>query len=252
MNVLLELRQLSRWFHRHEPAAVLAVNQVHLQLADGDFAVVVGPNGSGKTTLLNLIAGTLFPDQGSVLVDGLDITHWPDYRRSRLMARIFQDPMHGTAPELTVLDNFRLSFLRPKPKLLRWGTGLAFRKQVYDYIKELGMGLERYLDKEVRLLSGGQRQAIALLMATFNPPRLLLMDEPTAALDPRTSETVMQLADQLIQRHHLSCLMVTHNLKHALQYGNRLLVMGNGSIVADYPASPKKTLTLSDLQQYFY
>ncbi|MCS6917831.1 MAG: ATP-binding cassette domain-containing protein [Chitinophagales bacterium] len=251
-TALLEVDRLSRWFHKNQPAEVLAVAAVSLTLRTGDFAVLIGANGSGKTTLLNLIAGSLTPHMGSIRINGQDITRWPDYKRSRYIARIFQDPLLGTAPDLTVLDNFRLSYLRTRSKTLRWGITTGFRTEVRDYVASLGLGMEQNLEKEVRLLSGGQRQAISLLMATLTPPTLLLLDEPTAALDPRTSESVMQLADQLISRQRLTALMVTHNLKHAVQYGNRLLVMRNGTLAADYAGQQKQQLTMADLQQWFY
>lgn len=251
-TALLQLQEVSRWFNRHQPTEVLAVDRFNLQVEAGDYVVVVGANGSGKSTLLNLIAGSLLPDSGTILIGGNNVTRLPDYRRSRFIARIFQDPLQGTAPDLTLLDNFRLSYLRARPKMLRLGITRDFRTKVKHHVSELKLGLEDQLDKEVRMFSGGQRQAISLLMATLAPPQLLLMDEPTAALDPRTSEEVMQLAHQLISRQQLTTLMVTHNLRHALHYGNRLVIMRSGSIAAQFAGTGKQQLTLSELQQWFY
>lgn len=251
-NEMFAISQLTKFFNKGTPAEVLALDGISLQVEEQQFVVIIGSNGSGKTTLLNLIAGTLHPDQGSVLWQGIDFTAKPDFDRSRWIARVFQDPLMGTAPDLSILENFRLASLRTQRKKLMIGINRDFRRHVADAVSVLQLGLESKLDTLVGKLSGGQRQAITLLMATFEKPGLLLLDEPAAALDPRSSSQVMKLANDLILGQRLTAVLVTHNLRHALDYGNRLIMMDGGKIVHDVAGTQKEALLLNEVQDWFY
>jgi putative ABC transport system ATP-binding protein len=246
---LIKLNNISKTFRR--PDEVMVFSNFDFELKEGEFAVVVGANGSGKSTLLNLIAGTEMCDSGSILLDGKDVTRLKDYQRSKWISRIFQNPLTGTAPELTILENFRLASLRTKKKGFLIGTNENFRKIVQQKISVLNLGLENKLNQKVGTLSGGQRQSLSLLMSIADETRLLLMDEPTAALDPKTSQLVMQLADKMIHENKLTALLVTHQLRDVVQYGSRIIQLTEGAIAKDIRKDQKSGLTLAEVYDWF-
>jgi putative tryptophan/tyrosine transport system ATP-binding protein len=248
---MLQANHLTRHFNKGTPSEVLALDDVSLEMEQKEFLVIIGSNGSGKSTLLNLIAGNFFPDEGSISINNTDVTFMHDYQRSQWISRVFQDPLKGTAPDLTILDNFRLASLRTKRKGLQIGINQNFRNVVREKIAVLNLGLENKLDTLVGKLSGGQRQAMTLLMAALDEPKILLLDEPSAALDPRSSETVMKLADQVIRKQELTAILVTHNLRHAVAFGSRLIMMDKGKILHDLSGDKKKNLQLLEIQEWF-
>lgn len=248
---MISLRNLSKTFHAGMPDEVRALRNLSLDIQAGEFVVIVGSNGSGKSTLLNLIFGSLFPDTGSIHIDGDDLTALPEYRRSRWISMVFQNPAHGTAPELSLLENFRLASLRTSKKRMIPGIDAAFRLQVAEKVKELGMGLEKKLDTPMGSLSGGQRQALTLLMAVMDKPGILLMDEPTAALDPKSAALVMELAADINRRMGVTILLITHSMKQVLQYGNRLLLFREGNLAKDLNETEKRNLEPGELYGWF-
>jgi putative ABC transport system ATP-binding protein len=248
---MLSFQKISKTFHPNSPQEVQALVNLDLQINEGDYAVIIGSNGSGKSTLLNIAAGAYRPDTGHILINQDNITHLPDYQRSKWIARIFQNPLSGTAPDLSVLDNFRLASLRTQHKTLRIGINQAFRKKVQEKTALLGMGLENKLDQAVGTLSGGQRQALTLIMAIMDEAKILLMDEPTAALDPKSAQTLMQKAQEIIKEFGLTAILVTHDLKDAQQYGNRLIQMQGGQILRTIPPNEKTSLQLPEIFQWF-
>lgn len=254
---MIELRNISKTYNRSSPKAVVALENVNLFIPEKSYVVVVGSNGSGKSTLLNILAGTARPDEGQILINGIDITCLSDFERSKWVARIFQNPMTGTSPELTVLENFRLAFLRTEKKKFTIGTGERFRKMVKEKISLLGLGLENKLDQPMGTLSGGQRQALTLLMAVMpretgrEEAKILLMDEPTAALDPKTSALILELADKIIKEFNLTVIFVTHQLKDALRYGGRILCMEGGKVTRDLADQYKIKLTIPEVYEWF-
>lgn len=249
--MMIELIHINKTFNSGEAGEIVALKDISLHIREGEFTVVIGANGSGKTTLLNVITGTETPSSGEIRIMGQDVTRMPEHKRSKWIARVFQNPLGGTAPELSILDNFRLASLRTRRKKLRIGIDAAFKKEVRDKIAVLGMGLEDKLDQPMGALSGGQRQALTLLMSVMDKTHILLLDEPTAALDPRSAELVMQTAVQLIQQYNLTAMLITHNLKDAHQHGNRLIHMSGGAIVRDLDAVAKGELGLGDMQGWF-
>ncbi|HYV95149.1 MAG TPA: ATP-binding cassette domain-containing protein [Chitinophagales bacterium] len=249
--MMLQANHITKYFNRGTPSEILALDHVSLPLAEKEFLVIIGSNGSGKTTLLNIIAGNYFPDEGTILINGINVTSKADFERSKWMSRVFQDPLKGTAPDLTIIDNFRLASLRTRRKGFRIGINPQFRNFVRGKISVLNLGLEDKLDTLVGKLSGGQRQALTLLMAAMDEPKILLLDEPTAALDPRSAEIVIKLADQLIREQHLTAILVTHNLRQALDYGSRLMMMDKGKITYDFSDEKKKNLQLREMQEWF-
>jgi len=248
---MIELRHLSYSYQLGESNEIKAVSEIDLQINQGEFIVLLGANGSGKTSLLNLIAGTLKPQEGKIIADGQDVTQLKEHKRCKWIARLFQNPLQGTAPDLSILENFRLASLRSKRKGLTIGTGEKFRKIVQDHVSQLGLGLESKLDQPVGALSGGQRQAMTLSMAVMDDAKILLMDEPTAALDPKTSEIFMKLATRIIEERKLSCLFITHQLKDALNYGGRVIQLESGKIIRDIQGDKKKKLSLPELFLWF-
>ena len=248
---MIELRRVRVVFHARTPDERVALDDIDLSLAPGTFSVVVGTNGAGKSTLLNAIAGSIRPAAGSVVVDGRDVTDWPVHRRARFAARVFQDPMVGTAPSLTIEENLALAHLRGRRRGLRPALGADNRRTYRDLLAAFGLGLEDRLGSPVGLLSGGQRQVLALTMATLATPRILLLDEHTAALDPRIAELVMTATADVIAARRLTALMVTHNMRHALTYGDRLLMMDAGGIKLDIDAAARQTMTVGDLVRRF-
>ncbi|HTA26601.1 MAG TPA: ATP-binding cassette domain-containing protein [Bacteroidia bacterium] len=248
---MIELQHISKVFNRGKVNEVIALNDVSFTLQKEDFVVVVGSNGSGKTTLLNIIAGAAFGSGGKVFISNTDVSRVPEYKRSRWVARVFQNPLSGTASDLSILDNFRLAAIRTTPKKLIIGINDAFRKQVRDKIATLGMGLENKLEQAMGTLSGGQRQALTLLMSVMDNTQILLLDEPTAALDPRSAAMIMQTANNLIQQYKLTAILITHNLKEGHQYGNRLIQMSEGIVVRDLKESQKESLQIQEMYEWF-
>lgn len=228
-----------------------ALNGLNLELRQGDFVTVIGGNGAGKSTVLNMIAGVYPIDSGSVVLDGIDISSKPEYARAKLLGRVFQDPMKGTAADMEIEENLALAFRRGKRRGLRWGITKAEKAKFVEALKMLELGLETRMTSKVGLLSGGQRQALTLLMATLQKPKLLLLDEHTAALDPKTAGKVLELTEKIITQNQLTALMVTHNMKDAIRFGNRLIMMHEGSIIYDVSGEEKKNLKVQDLLEKF-
>lgn len=248
---MIELKHISKMFNKGQVNEVHALNDISLSVTEKEFVTIIGSNGSGKTTLLNLISGAESCSEGSILIDGTDVTRLPEYKRSRWIARVFQNPLSGTASDLSILDNFRLAAIRTSPKKLIVGVNEGFRKRVREQIATLGMGLENKTDQAIGTLSGGQRQALTLLMSVMDDTKILLLDEPTAALDPRSAGVIMQTADTLIKQYKLTAILITHNLKDAHQYGNRLIQMGEGKVLRDLKSEGKKAIPLQGMYEWF-
>ncbi|NLO09747.1 MAG: ABC transporter ATP-binding protein [Clostridiales bacterium] len=248
---MLRFNGIYKTFNQNTVNEKRAINDLSLHLRRGDFVTVIGGNGAGKSTLLNLIAGVYSPDSGRILLDGDDITNLPEYRRAKDLGRVFQDPMMGTAANMEIQENLALAYRRGKRRGLRWGITNK-EKQIYmEKLNNLGLGLETRMSTKVGLLSGGQRQALTLLMATLQEPKLLLLDEHTAALDPSTAERVLELTQDIVSANNLTTLMVTHNMKQAIQYGNRLIMMYEGNIIFDVSGEEKSNLKVTDLLKKF-
>lgn len=228
-----------------------ALKNVSLELEEGDFVTVIGGNGAGKSTLLNAIAGTWLVDQGKITIDSVDVTKMPEHKRAAFLGRVFQDPRLGTATNMGIDENLALAARRGKMRGLSSGITAKEREEYRDLVKILDLGLEDRITNKVGLLSGGQRQAVTLLMATLKKPKLLLLDEHTAALDPKTAAKVLETTDYVIERDHLTSIMITHNMKDAIAHGNRLIMMDNGKIILDIKGEEKKKLTVNDLLQKF-
>jgi putative ABC transport system ATP-binding protein len=248
---MLEIRDLVKVFNPQGINEVHSLNGVDLHLEDGEFVTLIGSNGAGKTTLFNTIAGVYPPSRGQILIDGQNVTAWPEHRRAALVGRVFQDPLMGTAETMTIAENLTLALLRARKLRLRKGVTRERRLLFLDLLKPLGLGLEDRLDARISLLSGGQRQALTLLMASLSRPSILLLDEHTAALDPTTAEKILHLTGELVIRERLTTMMITHNLKLALEYGNRTLMMDRGKIVLDLGAEEKAGMTVNDLLDKF-
>lgn len=248
---MIAINDIHKVFNKGKANQVNAVNGITLNIKSEEFLVIVGSNGSGKTTLLNLVAGSVIPDKGTIIIDDNDVTKLADHHRSQWIARVFQNPMSGTASDLSILDNFRLAAIRTKPKGLTIGINDQFKQQVKDKITTLGMGLENKIEQSMGTLSGGQRQALTLLMSVMDSCKVLLLDEPTAALDPRSAEVVMRTADKLISDFKLTAILITHNLKDAYNYGTRIIQMGEGLIINDLDTNKKAALTQNDLFDWF-
>jgi len=248
---MISLQKISKFFNKGKTNEVTALNNISLQINEGEFVVVVGSNGSGKTTLLNIIAGVELPSAGTIEINGNNVTPLPEYKRSRWVARVFQNPNNGTAPDLTILDNFRLAALRTQRKNMTIGINAAFKKKVQEKISDLGMGLENKINQPMGNLSGGQRQALTLLMSVMDDTNILLLDEPTAALDPKSALVVLKLADKLNKELGITTILITHNIKDAHQYGNRLIQLNEGKILRDVNAEMKSRLLLQDIFEWF-
>ena len=248
---MLELRNISKTFFPGTVHEKTALDNLSLTLHEGDFVTVIGGNGAGKSTMLNAIAGTFTVDSGSILIDGIDVTRLPEYKRAALLGRVFQDPMMGTAPTMQIQENLALAARRGQHRSLKWGITQQEQQEYFRRLKELDLGLEDRMKAKVGLLSGGQRQALTLLMAAMQKPKLLLLDEHTAALDPRTAAKVLELSDRIVEENHLTTLMITHNMKDAIAHGNRLIMMDAGHIVLDISGEEKKKLTVTDLLTLF-
>ncbi|MFR3969949.1 MAG: ABC transporter ATP-binding protein [Evtepia sp.] len=248
---MLELKNLYKTFNAGTVNEKRAIDGLDLTLEDGDFVTIIGGNGAGKSTTLNLIAGVFPADQGSIILDGVDITRLPEHKRAKYLGRVFQDPMMGTAATMGIEENLALANRRGQRRTLRPGITAQEREKFRKQLAALGLGLEDRMTSKVGLLSGGQRQALTLLMATLKKPRLLLLDEHTAALDPKTADKVLQITEEIVARDKLTTLMVTHNMKHAIQYGNRLIMMDAGKVVVDIRGEEKKNLSVRDLLEKF-
>ena len=249
---MLKLTDIRKTFGAGTVNEKTALDGINLTLAPGDFVTVLGSNGAGKSTLFGAIAGSFFPDTGTVVLDGKDITALPDYKRSKVIGQLFQDPLKGTAPHMTIEENLALAYLRASEKRSPFSTiTKADRKDFRDRLSMLGLGLEDRMDHPVGLLSGGQRQALTLLMATLVTPKLLLLDEHTAALDPATAEKVLDLTQRIVAEHAITCLMITHNIPSALNLGNRTIMMREGRIALELEPERRKTITTTELLEIF-
>ena len=248
---MLEIQNIYKTFNAGTVNEKTALNGVSLTLDDGDFVTVIGGNGAGKSTLLNAVAGVWQVDEGSVTIDGTNVTRLPEHKRAKFIGRVFQDPMMGTAATMGIEENLALANRRGKTRGLGRGIHAQERALYREQLATLGLGLEDRMTSKVGLLSGGQRQALTLLMATLKKPDLLLLDEHTAALDPKTADKVLQLTEEIVARDKLTTLMVTHNMKNAIQYGNRLIMMDAGRVVVDIKGEEKKNLTVRDLLEKF-
>ena len=248
---MLEIQNLWKTFNPGTVNEKAALQGVNLTLNDGDFVTVIGSNGAGKSTMLNAVAGVFLADQGSIRLDGVDMTSLPEHRRASGIGRVFQDPMMGTAATMQIVENLALAARRGQFRGLRRGITRQEKEQYREQLRTLELGLEDRLTTKVGLLSGGQRQALTLLMATLRRPKLLLLDEHTAALDPATAAKVLSLTDKIVSEHRLTTLMITHNMKDAITHGNRLIMMNEGKIIFDVAGEEKASLTKADLLQKF-
>ena len=248
---MLELHNVYKTFNPGTVNEKRALNGIDLTLNEGDFVTVIGSNGAGKSTVLNAIAGVWPIDSGSIVIDGQDVTALPEHKRAKFLGRVFQDPMNGTAATMQIQENLALAKRRGKRRTLMPGITSAEQEEYRELLRDLGLGLEDRMTSKVGLLSGGQRQALTLLMATLQKPKVLLLDEHTAALDPKTAETVLNTTDAIIQMNHLTAFMVTHNMKDAIAHGNRLIMMNEGKIIFDVAGEEKKHLTMKELLDKF-
>ncbi len=248
---MLELRGVHKTFNAGTPNEVRSLQGVNLLLDDGSFVMIIGTNGSGKSTLLNATAGTFFVDQGSIRLGKQDVTRWPEHRRAKFIGRVFQNPFSGTAPSLSIAENLSLASRRGRPRGLGWALGAELREKMRETVAQLNMGLEHRLDNAIGSLSGGQRQALTLLMATWRKPDLLLLDEHTAALDPKSADQIITLTEQIVTRDKLTTLMVTHSMHQATTLGDRLIMMHRGRILHDFRGAEKRRLRVGDLMARF-
>lgn len=250
---MLEIKDLTMVFNKEQSVEnhKIALNHVDLKVEEGDFITVIGGNGSGKSTLMNMISGVFFPDGGSIILDGLDITHLSEEKRAVSLGRVFQDPLMGTCGNMSILENLEIASRRGEKPNLKWGFSKEKLPKYKELLHSLDLGLENRLNQKVGLLSGGQRQAVTLIMATLKQPKLLLLDEHTAALDPKTARKVLELTDKIVNENKITTIMITHNMRDAIKYGNRLLMLNNGKIVLDIKGDEKKNLTIEQLLKYF-
>ncbi|MCJ8005858.1 ABC transporter ATP-binding protein [Lederbergia wuyishanensis] len=248
---MLKLEQINKIFNEATLDEKIALDQINLELKSGDFVTVIGSNGAGKSTLMNMISGALTPDLGNVLIDGKNVTKLPEFKRSQFIGRVFQDPMAGTAPNMTIEENLAMAYSRNKKRGLRRGVDKKRREYFRQSLESLHLNLENRLNAKVGLLSGGERQALSLLMATFTKPSILLLDEHTAALDPSRAELITNLTKQLVEKDKLTTLMVTHNMQQALDLGNRLIMMDKGQIILEVDSDKKHELTIDKLMAEF-
>ena len=249
---MLELSHISKTCNPGTINEKTALRDVSLTLKDGEFVTVLGSNGAGKSTLFNAISGAFLPDSGRVVLDGMDMTEWPDYKRSKYIGQMFQDPMRGTAPNMTIEENLALAYLRANGRMSPFSVVTkADREHFREQLSRLGLGLETRMSQPVGLLSGGQRQALTLLMATVVTPKLLLLDEHTAALDPATAEKVLALTEEIVAKDHITCMMITHNMQSALEHGSRTIMMDRGGIILDVAGQERAALGVADLLERF-
>lgn len=248
---MLEIKNVTKIFNPGTVNEKIALDNLNLTLDDGDFVTVIGGNGAGKSTMLNAIAGAWKIDEGSISIGGVDVTGMPEYKRAKYLGRVFQDPMLGTAADMEIAENLALAKRRGKHRGLGWGIKSTERKDYVELLRTLDLGLESRMSAKVGLLSGGQRQALTLLMAALDSPKLLLLDEHTAALDPKTAAKVLEITDKIVNENKLTTLMITHNMRDAIKHGNRLIMMNCGRIVVDVRGEEKKRLTVDDLLELF-
>ena len=248
---MLKIENVCKTFNAGTVNEKVALKGLNLHLKEGEFVTVIGGNGAGKSTMLNAVTGVFGVDSGKVIIDGVDVTHLPEYKRAKFIGRVFQDPMMGTAATMQIEENLALAARRGKPRTLRIGITKAEREEYMEKLKILDLGLEDRMTAKVGLLSGGQRQALTLLMATLQKPKLLLLDEHTAALDPKTAAKVLDATQKIVEKDHLTTLMITHNMRDAIAYGNRLIMMYNGHVVVDVSGEEKKNLTVEQLLNLF-
>jgi putative ABC transport system ATP-binding protein len=248
---MIQLEQLTKIFNKGTPDEKIAIDSLSLHIQRGEFVTVIGSNGAGKTTLLNLISGTFFPDQGHVIVDGTDVTKMPEFKRARYIGRVFQDPLIGTAASMSIEENLAMAEKRGQKRGLRWGVTKSKRERYREVLKILELGLEDRLKDAVGMLSGGQRQTLTLLMVTLSIPKVLLLDEHTAALDPKTASKVLQLSRDMIESHELTTIMVTHNMQQAIEYGDRMIMLHEGKIRFDVKGEKKRNLSVETLIHAF-
>ena len=248
---MLEIKNVTKTFNAGTVNEKVALKGLNLTLNEGDFVTVIGGNGAGKSTLLNAVAGVWSVDSGSIHLGGVDMTYLPEYKRAKYIGRVFQDPMMGTAATMQIEENLALAARRGKPRTLRPGITKEERESYKEQLKILDLGLEERMTTKVGLLSGGQRQALTLLMATLQQPKLLLLDEHTAALDPKTAAKVLEATERIVQKDHLTTLMITHNMRDAIAHGNRLIMMYDGHVVVDVSGEEKKNLTVEQLLNLF-
>lgn len=248
---MLKITDLQKTFNPGTVNAKLALSGFDLHIAEGDFVTVIGGNGAGKSTLLNAIAGVWKPDYGTIEIDGVDVTNMPEHKRAKFLGRVFQDPMKGTAPDMEIAENLSIAARRGTKRKLIKGCTKKDRESYRKLLAELDLGLEDRLSTKVGLLSGGQRQAVTLLMATLKKPKILLLDEHTAALDPKTAAKVLEITDKLVKENSLTTLMITHNMHDAIAYGNRLIMMDEGHVVVDISGEEKRNLTIEQLLGLF-
>ena len=248
---MLKITNLQKTFNHGTVNAKVALRGVDLTLNEGDFVTVIGSNGAGKSTMLNAIAGVWKPDYGTIEIDGQDVTNMPEHKRAQFLGRVFQDPMKGTAPDMEIAENLAIAARRGTKRKLVWGVRKEERQRYRELLSQLDLGLEDRLSAKVGLLSGGQRQAVTLLMATLQKPKLLLLDEHTAALDPKTAAKVLEITNKLVTENNLTTLMITHNMHDAIAYGNRLIMMHEGQVVVDVSGEEKQKLTINELLALF-
>ncbi len=248
---MLEIKNVFKTFNPGTVNEKHALNGINLTLNEGDFVTVIGGNGAGKSTMLNMVAGVYPVDSGSIVIDGVDVTKLPEHKRAKYIGRVFQDPMTGTAADMQIVENLALASRRGKFRTLKQGVTKKEKAHYAEILKTLDLGLETRLTSKVGLLSGGQRQAITLLMATLKKPKVLLLDEHTAALDPKTAAKVLELTTEIVEEHNLTTIMITHNMKDAIAIGNRLIMMNDGKIIYDVSGEEKKNLTTADLLEKF-
>lgn len=248
---MLEIKNITKIFNAGTVNEKVALDDVSLTLNDGDFVTVIGGNGAGKSTLLNIVAGTYMVDEGKIFINDTDVTKLPEYKRARYIGRVFQDPMVGTAADMWIEENMALAMRRGKSRGFSWAINKSDRKLFKELLSQLDLGLENRLSTKVALLSGGQRQAITLLMASMTKPELLLLDEHTAALDPKTAAKVLEITNNIVETNKLTTLMITHNMHDAITHGNRLIMMNAGKIILDISGEEKKQLTVEQLLQKF-
>lgn len=248
---MLKLEQINKVFNEATPDEKIALDEINLELTSGDFVTVIGSNGAGKSTMLNMISGALIPDFGKIEIAGKDVTKLPEYVRSRMIGRVFQDPMAGTAPSMTIEENLAMAYSRDKKRVLRRGVDKKRREFFRESLETLHLNLENRLNAKVGMLSGGERQALSLLMATFTQPSILLLDEHTAALDPSRAELITHLTKELVEKDQLTTLMITHNMQQALDLGNRLIMMDKGQIILEVGSEEKMGLTIDKLMAEF-
>lgn len=244
---MLDIKNVYKSFHIGTPVQKDALIDLNLHLDEGDFVTVIGGNGAGKSTMLNAVAGVFGVEQGSIKIAGHDVTKEPEYKRAKYIGRVFQDPLRGTAGDMWIEENLAMALRRGERKSFKWGISNKEREQYVELLKTLNLGLETRLNSKVGLLSGGQRQALTLLMATIKKPQLLLLDEHTAALDPKTAKKVLDITNKVVTENHLTTIMITHNMKDAIKYGNRLIMMHEGRIIYDVAGEEKQNLEVSDL-----